>query len=50
MPNARSAGLSRVGPVVEQPLEEIQEVFDTNFLGVVRVTQVGEALTWDGAG
>lgn len=34
-----NAGLSRVGPLVEQPLSEIEEVLQTNVLGVVRVTQ-----------
>lgn len=33
------AGLSRVGPVIEQPLSEVQEIFDANLFGVVRVTQ-----------
>lgn len=36
----RHAGLSRVGPLVEQPLAEVEEVMATNVLGVVRVTQV----------
>ncbi|KAI3434964.1 hypothetical protein D9Q98_003017 [Chlorella vulgaris] len=34
-----NAGLSRVGPVIEQPLSEVQEIFDANLFGVVRVTQ-----------
>ncbi len=34
------SGLSRIGPLVEQPLEEVQEVLDTNVMGVLRVTQV----------
>lgn len=33
------AGLSRVGPLVEQPLSEVEEVLQTNVFGVVRVTQ-----------
>lgn len=39
------AGLSRVGPLVEQPLSEIEEVLQTNVLGVVRVTQAS-ACCW----
>jgi hypothetical protein len=38
-----AAGLSRVGPIVEQPLAEIQEIMAANFFGAVRVTQVGRA-------
>lgn len=37
---ARATGLSRIGPLVEQPLSEVQEVFDTNVMGVLRVCQV----------
>lgn len=39
------AGLSRVGPLVEQPLSEVEEVLQTNVLGVVRVTQAS-ACCW----
>ena len=42
-PTAHSAGLSRVGPLLEQPLEEFNEVMQTNFIGVVRLTQVRPA-------
>lgn len=34
-----NAGLSRVGPIVEQPLSEMQEVMEANLFGVVRVMQ-----------
>lgn len=34
-----NAGLSRVGPAIEQPLDEVREVLETNVLGVYRVTQ-----------
>jgi 1-acylglycerone phosphate reductase len=34
-----NAGLSRAGPLVEQPLSEIEDILQTNVLGVVRVTQ-----------
>lgn len=34
-----SAGLSRVGPIVEQPMSEVEEVMAANYFGVVRVTQ-----------
>lgn len=34
-----NAGLSRFGPVIEQPLAEFQEVLDTNLIGAVRVVQ-----------
>ena len=36
-------GLRRVGPLVEQPLSEVEEVLQTNVLGVVRVTQASTA-------
>lgn len=42
-PRVRPAGLSRVGPLVEQPLREVEEVLNTNVLGVVRVTQARAA-------
>ena len=34
-----NAGISRIGPVVEQSIEDIQAVMDTNFLGAVRCAQ-----------
>lgn len=34
-----NAGLSRIGPVIEQPLQEFREVHETNVLGVIRVCQ-----------
>ena len=34
-----NAGVSRVGPVVEQPLGEVLQVLDTNLLGVLRLIQ-----------
>ncbi|PSC76883.1 short-chain dehydrogenase reductase isoform C [Micractinium conductrix] len=34
-----NAGLSRVGPIVEQPMSEVEEVLNANFFGVIRVTQ-----------
>ncbi|KAL4425272.1 hypothetical protein ABPG75_009288 [Micractinium tetrahymenae] len=34
-----NAGLSRVGPIIEQPMSEVEEVMAANFFGVVRVTQ-----------
>ena len=37
-----NAGLSRKGPLAEQALEEVQQIFDTNVMGVLRVTQVRE--------
>lgn len=39
------AGLSRVGPVVEQPLSQLEEVMDTNLVGVVRLTQASYSCT-----
>lgn len=37
-------GLNRVGPLVEQPISEVQEVFETNVMGVLRMTQVRRLL------
>jgi short-subunit dehydrogenase len=34
-----NAGMSKVGPLLEQPLAEVQSVLDTNLIGVLRVTQ-----------
>lgn len=34
-----NAGISRIGPVLEQRVEDIQAVMDTNFLGAVRCAQ-----------
>ena len=34
-----NAGISRIGPVVEQSMEDIQAVMDTNFLGAIRCAQ-----------
>ncbi|KAL3147426.1 hypothetical protein ABBQ38_014490 [Trebouxia sp. C0009 RCD-2024] len=34
-----NAGISRIGPVLEQSMEDIQAVMDTNFLGAVRCAQ-----------
>lgn len=34
-----NAGISKFGPIAEQPLEEVVSVLDTNVLGVLRVTQ-----------
>ena len=34
-----NAGISRMGPVVEQSVEDIQAVMDTNFLGAIRCVQ-----------
>lgn len=34
-----NAGISRIGPVVEQSMEDIQTVMDTNFLGALRCAQ-----------
>ena len=36
-----TAGVSRIGPLVEQPLAEMRELFEANLWGVLRVTQVG---------
>ncbi|KAL4435641.1 hypothetical protein ABPG77_002604 [Micractinium sp. CCAP 211/92] len=34
-----NAGKHRVGPIVEQPMAEVEEVMAANYFGVVRVTQ-----------
>ncbi|KAL3162141.1 hypothetical protein ABBQ32_009850 [Trebouxia sp. C0010 RCD-2024] len=34
-----NAGISRIGPVLEQSMEDIQAVMDTNFLGAIRCAQ-----------
>lgn len=34
-----NAGISRIGPVLEQSVEDIQAVMDTNFLGAIRCAQ-----------
>ncbi|GAB4818201.1 hypothetical protein N2152v2_005247 [Parachlorella kessleri] len=34
-----NAGVSRIGPLVEQPLGEMRELFEANLWGVLRVTQ-----------
>lgn len=34
-----NAGISRIGPVVEQSIEDIQAVIDTNFTGAIRCAQ-----------
>ena len=39
-PAAPQAGVSRVGPLAEQPLGEVEEVLQTNLVGLLRVTQV----------
>lgn len=36
-----NAGISKFGPLAEQPLSEVTAVFDTNVMGVLRMTQVG---------
>lgn len=35
-----NAGLARFGPIAEQPLDELDQMLDTNVMGVIRVTQV----------
>ncbi|KAL6779320.1 hypothetical protein ACKKBG_A11855 [Auxenochlorella protothecoides x Auxenochlorella symbiontica] len=34
-----NAGISKFGPLAEQPLSEVTAVFDTNVMGVLRMTQ-----------
>ena len=34
-----NAGMSSIGPIVEQPLAEVQKVLETNLVGVIRVNQ-----------
>jgi 1-acylglycerone phosphate reductase len=34
-----NAGLSRIGPIIEQPLQEFREVLDTNVVGVIQMCQ-----------
>ena len=45
-----NAGLSRFGPVTEQPLAEFKEVLDTNLIGAVRVIQYSIPLMKDRGG
>lgn len=45
-----NAGISRFGPVVEQPLAEFQEVLHANLFGVVRVVQYSIPLMMDRGG
>lgn len=35
-----NAGMSALGPIVEQPLSEVRQVLETNLIGVIRVNQV----------
>lgn len=36
-----NAGISKFGPLAEQPLADVAAIFDTNVMGVLRMTQVG---------
>eukprot|EP00890_Picochlorum_soloecismus_P006157 jgi/Picsp_1/6542/NSC_03885-R1_uncharacterized oxidoreductase -like len=45
-----NAGISRFGPVAEQPLAEFQEVLNANLFGVVRVIQYSIPLMTDRGG
>jgi len=46
-----NAGVSRIGPIVEQNISEIEDVFNTNVLGVVRMVQaVAPAMASRGRG
>ncbi len=40
MRDSMCAGVSRIGPLVEQPLSDMEELFNTNIMGVLRVSQV----------